>query len=74
LLAAGIDVNARFAHDATALMWAAAYGKMDNVKLLLARGADLTARDDRGKTALTIALEEKQDDAAAALRIAGARQ
>jgi ankyrin repeat protein len=55
-------------------MWAAAYGKADNIKVLLARGADPKARDDRGKTALSIALEEKQAEAAALLRAAGATE
>jgi ankyrin repeat protein len=55
-------------------MWAAAYGKVDTVKRLLARGADVAARDDRGKTALVIALEERQPEVAAVLRAAGARE
>jgi ankyrin repeat protein len=38
-------------------MWAAAYGHLDTVKLLLARGADPRVADDRGKTAGTIAVE-----------------
>jgi len=53
-------------------MWAAAYGKIDTVRLLLARGADAAARDDRGKTALAIAVEEKQEAVAELLR-GGAR-
>jgi hypothetical protein len=67
-------VNARYAHNATALMWAAAYGKAENVERLLARGADMAARDDRGKTALAIAIEQSQDEVAGLLRAAGARE
>ena len=52
LLDHGVDVNQRYANDATALMWAAAYGHVETVKLLLARGADAGATDNRGKTAL----------------------
>jgi ankyrin repeat protein len=54
-----VGVNQRYANGATALMWAAAYGRVDTVTLLLARGADASATDERGKTALAIATEEK---------------
>jgi ankyrin repeat protein len=74
LLDAGIDAKVRYANDVTALMWAAAYGKLDSVKLLIARGADVDAKDNRGKTALTIAIEEKQGAVVDALRAAGARE
>ena len=62
LLNAGVDVNARYRADLTALMWAA--GHADNVaadaglrtvKLLLSRGAKLDLVDDRGRSALMIA-------------------
>jgi ankyrin repeat protein len=53
-------------------MWAAAYGKNDSVKLLLERGADVTARDNRGESALSIADAEKHAETAALLRAAGA--
>jgi hypothetical protein len=68
LLGAGVDANARYAHDATALMWAAAYGKDDTVRLLLSKGADPSARDERGETALTIAEREKQAGASTLLQ------
>jgi len=51
----------------------AGYGKTDVIKLLVARGADLNARDDRGKTALAIAEEANQLDAVKLLKDAGAR-
>jgi ankyrin repeat protein len=62
LLDAGVDVNARYRADLTALMWAA--GHTDNtaveaglrtVKLLLSRGAKVDLVDDRGRNALMIA-------------------
>ena len=62
LLEAGVDVNAVYAHDLTALMWAAGYGKTATVKALLAAGASPTLKDDRGKTALDIAREGKFAD------------
>ena len=55
------------------LMWAAGAGKLDNVKLLLERGAQVNARDARGLTALAIAQEQKQEDAVQLLRQAGAQ-
>jgi uncharacterized protein len=62
LIAAGVDVNRRYAHGLTALMWAAGHDAsagVDDVeatlKLLIERGADLSLRDDRGKTAADIA-------------------
>jgi ankyrin repeat protein len=62
LLDTGIDVNRRYAHGLTALMWAAGYADgagIEDIKqviaLLIARGAALDARDDRGLTAHEIA-------------------
>jgi hypothetical protein len=49
-------------------MWAAAYGHVETVKLLLARGADAGAADNRGKTALGVATEERQAAVADLLR------
>ena len=57
LLDAGVPVNRRYDNDLTALMWAAAYGRDEAVKLLLARGADGAARDNRGKSAADMAGE-----------------
>jgi ankyrin repeat protein len=44
------------------------------VKVLLARGADRDARDNRGKTALMIAEEEGRQTTAALLRATGAQK
>jgi ankyrin repeat protein len=62
LLDAGVDVNRRYGHGLTALMWAAGHdaseGSQDveaTLNLLLARGADRDAKDDRGETAADIA-------------------
>jgi ankyrin repeat protein len=46
LLAAGADVNARFAGGVTALHAAAAMNQVDTARVLLAHGADATLRDD----------------------------
>jgi ankyrin repeat protein len=62
LIEAGVDVNRKYEHGLTALMWAAGYADgagIDDIKgvlaLLIAHGAALDTRDDRGKTALDIA-------------------
>ena len=58
----GVDVNRKYEHGLTALMWAAGYADgagVDDIEgvvaLLIAHGAALDTRDDRGKTALDIA-------------------
>ncbi|MBM3567232.1 MAG: ankyrin repeat domain-containing protein [Alphaproteobacteria bacterium] len=70
-VAAGLDVNARDANGATALIWAVARRVPDCVKLLLAAGADASARDHKGKSALDLASAKGQDAIAALLRGAG---
>lgn len=58
LLDKGADVNARFRYGATALFKAAERGHTEIVKLLLARGADVTVKDTfYGATAMTWALD-----------------
>ena len=59
-----MPIDARYDRDLTTLMWAAGHSNevpstegVDTVKLLLARGASLEARDDRGRTALMIAAQ-----------------
>src|ERR1700692_242574 len=41
----GIDINAKAPYEMTALLFAADNGRLDAVKFLVARGADVTARD-----------------------------
>jgi ankyrin repeat protein len=62
LLKTGVDPNAVYAHNLTALMWAAGYGRNETVRVLLQAGARTELKDDRGKTALDIAREEKHGD------------
>ncbi len=62
LLDAGVDINARYRADLTALMWAAGHpddtaaeAGLRTVRLLLSRGAKVDLVDDRGRNALMIA-------------------
>jgi outer membrane protein assembly factor BamB len=41
----GVDVNAKARYDVTALIFAASGGKLDAVRLLVARGADVNSQD-----------------------------
>jgi hypothetical protein len=49
-LAAGADLEARDEHDRTALLLAATYDRVEVARLLVARGADPDALDDRHDT------------------------
>jgi ankyrin repeat protein len=44
-LAKGADVNAKSRYDVTALIFAAGSGRLEAVKLLISRGADVNAQD-----------------------------
>jgi hypothetical protein len=58
LLDQGADVNAKFRYGTTALFKAAERGHVEIVKLLLARGADVTVKDTfYGATAMSWALD-----------------
>lgn len=68
LLDQGADVNARFRYGATALFKAAERGHTEIVKLLLARGADVTVKDTFYKaTAMTWALDNDHVETVRAL-------
>src|SRR5437764_4945148 len=79
LLARNIDVNARYPHDLTLLMWASGADEKvaetevsKVVKYLLDGGAHIDDRDARGRTALMIAAEGGRAEIAAVLLARGA--
>ena len=55
----GVEVDAKFRYDRTALSFAADRGNLEIVKMLLERGADVNAKDTfYGETALGLALDK----------------
>jgi len=60
LLAAGADVNLPCQNGRTPLITAVFQGAVDLVRLLIGKGADLSAKDEEGKTALDYAEERDE--------------
>jgi ankyrin repeat protein len=58
-IAAGANVNARADRDTTPLMYAAAFGSLDSLKLLQSAGADVNAQNAFGATALMCSVTER---------------
>ena len=67
MVKAGIDVNGRGLKQRTPLMAAAAFDRFEVAKVLLAQGADPTARDEDGQTALSVARDKGSDKVTALL-------
>ena len=72
LLDEGVDVDARRADGATALLWAAHWDDLDLLERLLRAGADADAADDHGVTPLERAAENASAAAVEKLLAAGA--
>lgn len=73
LVKAGADINCRDSHyGSTVLMWA--LDKPIQLPTLIRLGADLTARDRNGNTALKLARSQGLNEAVQILREAGARE
>ena len=66
--AAAIDLNHPDNGGFTPLMNVSYKGKPEVVRVLLAAGADKDLRDNDGKTALDLAIEQNKDACAALLR------
>ena len=61
MIKAGVDIDKK-SIGMTPLMYAARYNKVDIVKLLIANGADLKERSNKGYTALKYAKISKAND------------
>ena len=72
LLENGADANYRYGPGYTPLLTAAANGHLNIVKDLLVHGADIHAKANDGKTAVSIAEERKHPEVAEFLRSKGA--
>lgn len=78
LIDAGADINyvCRGITDHygdTALLWAAEEGITKSVKILLANGADIHAKNKKGRTALDLAMTEQHTEIVQLLQAAGAK-
>ena len=78
LIDAGADINyvCRGITDYrqyTALLWAAEEGVTESVKILLANGADIHAKNKRGRTALDLAMMGQHTEIVQLLQAAGAK-
>ena len=78
LIEAGADINyvcrgITDYYSYTALMWAAEDGVTESVKILLENGADIHAKNKRGKTALDLAMTNQHTEIVQLLQAAGAK-
>ena len=69
----GINLNSQGVTGNTALMFAALWGATNNAQYLLESGADVTLKNNKGETALSIALKAGNRDIALMLRSYGAK-
>jgi ankyrin repeat protein len=72
LLTQKVDVNARQADGATALLWVAHWNDLATMSQLIAAGADVNAANDLGVTPLSLACSNGSAPVAARLLTAGA--
>ena len=70
LLKKGVNVNARGIKDRTPIMAAAAFNKIELVRLLIEHGADVSVSDEEGATALKVAENKGNHEIASLLRSA----
>ena len=76
----GVDINTKYAHDLTLLMWASGHTNdvpeadgVALVKMLISSGAKIDEIDDRGRTALMTAAELNHTEVVKVLHSSGAK-
>jgi ankyrin repeat protein len=72
-LAAGADVNAKYADGSTPLHFAAVVGRREVAEILIAEGADVNVKGGRGETPLDFAIKYKRTETADLLRKHGGK-
>ena len=72
-LAAGADVNAKYADGSTPLHFAAVVGRREVAELLIAEGADVNVKGGRGETPLDFAIKYKRTEITDLLRKHGGK-
>ena len=72
-LAAGADVNAKYADGSTPLHFAAVVGRREVAEILIAEGADVNVKGGRGETPLDFAIKYKRTEIADLLRKYGGK-
>ena len=72
LINSGIDINAKYEQEQTALMFAARFNSSDVARFLIDAGADVNATDEQGRTALDWASIWNSGEVASLLIDAGA--
>ena len=73
LAATSCDINQMNNAGETAVSFATLFGRLDMLAVLSARGADLGHTDAQGRTPLALAIEQRNESAAQALRKLGAK-
>jgi ankyrin repeat protein len=73
LLRAGANPDARMTDGSTLLHCAALNGAEDMAEIIMAYGADVTLRDDQGRTVMEVALSNNRDGVVHILRAAEMR-
>ena len=68
-----MDINSKGNGGVTPLMFAAERAEIGVLQLLIEKGADINAKTDDGRSALSIAVKADRKEAAELLRKAGAK-
>ena len=68
LIESGADINMQHGNGGTALMFASLFGRNEVLRILLKHGADKEIKEQRGLTALDLAVQQGNVEAAMLLQ------